>query len=93
MCFISGMFFVEHGFRPAIVKKGWKWAYIIFLNGSKVRCKRVLSSKIGRARPIAGSKSYSTAELAGQFLTRTTLNGKPYQLTKRCRSMLQAARS
>lgn len=93
MCFESGVFFVENGFRPAITKTGWKWTYIMFLDGTKVRCKRVLSSKVGQSRPIGGNTPYSTADLAGQFLTRNTLTGKPYQITKRCRTMLQAARS
>ena len=93
MCFDSGIYFVDNGFRPAITKKGWKWTYIMFIDGTRIRCKRMLSSKIGDPRPIYGTKPYSTAELAHQFLTRKTLTGCRYFITKQCRTMLQAARS
>jgi hypothetical protein len=93
MCFDSGMYFIDGGFRPAITKTGYKWTFVIFIDGTRIRCKRMLSSKVGRARPIGGNKPYSTAELAGQFLIRKTLTGQRYRIAKRTRTMLQAARS
>lgn len=93
MCFESGTFFVENGFRPAIVKKGRKWAFVMFLDGSSVRCKRVLKSKVSNPKPIGGSVEYTTERLAAQFLSRKTLNGTDRFITKRARTMLKAARS
>jgi hypothetical protein len=93
MCFESGTLFIDNGYRPAIVKRGRKWAFIMFINGSKIRCKREKAKKVGRLSPIGGAVPYTTSTLADQFLTRKTLTGDSRFITKMAVAMLKEARN
>ena len=92
--FESGLFFIDGGFRPAIVKKGWKWTHAMYLDGSTIRCKRILSSKVGRPRPFVGGVDYNTKSLAAKFLSkRNSLTNQPVNRTKKVTTMLKEATS
>ena len=93
MCFVSGTFFVANGFRPAIVKKGHKWAFVMFLDGGSVRCKKMKLKRMSRPAPIVGETEYTTSKLAAQFLSPNRLTGKARRITKQAKLMLNQARS
>ena len=86
----SGMFNIENGDRCAVAKRGYKWTYLFFLDGSKIRRKRIRSHKVGQPKEFVGSRSYTTAELAQRFLTAKTLNGTRYQIGKAAKRTLKA---
>ena len=73
---VSGTFYVDNGFRPCIAKSGYKWAHLIYLNGSRIKCKKVRNQKTGRPKPIIGTKKYTTQELAIRFLTSKQMSKK-----------------
>lgn len=84
----SGLFNVENGFRVAVLKRGYKWTYLYFIDGTKIRCRRIRSAKIGQRKEIGGRNQYSTAELAKKFLTIKTLTGGKYYMSKATRRTL-----
>lgn len=86
----SGMFNIDNGFRCAVAKRGYKWTYLFFIDGNKIRRKRIRSAKVGQPKSIPGSRSYSTAELAQRLLSAKTLNGNRYQISKAARQTLKS---
>jgi hypothetical protein len=73
---VSGTFYVDNGFRPCIAKSGYKWAHLLYLNGTRVKCKKIRNQKTGKVKPIVGARKYTTEELAVRFLTGRTMSKK-----------------
>lgn len=80
-----GTLYVNNGFRPVLVKRGRKWAEIVFVHeGSEVKRKRFLNSQVGTPRPITGK----TAAKFVRFLRKTNR-----RWTKRVEQILTEASS
>ena len=86
----SGMYNIDNGFRCAVAKEGYKWTYLYFIDGSRIKSRRIRTNKVKAPKEIVGSRSYTTAELAQRFLTAHTLNGMPYEMGKAVRRNLKA---
>ena len=85
----SGMFYVDNGFRLCIAKSGYKWAYLVYINANKLKCKKLRNQKTGKPRPIPGHTRYNTADVARSFLNGRSLNGTTRIMSKRAKSILQ----
>ena len=85
---IAGTFHVEGGFRPCLAKAGYKWSYLLYVKGTKLKCKRLKSQKTGRVRPIVGMKEYDPILLAEAFLSNSRLTGKPRVMSKKAKVIL-----
>ena len=86
----SGMFNIDNGFRCAVAKVGYKWAYLYYIDGSRIKSRRVRTNRLKSPKEIVGGRSYTTAQLAKRFLTAKTLNGVPYEMGKAVRRNLTA---
>ena len=71
----SGMYYINNGFRLCIAVNGYKWTNLIFIDGTKIRCKRVKNRKVGRGQPIIGNRSYTTPQLARRLLNTRSISG------------------
>ena len=65
----SGLFYIENGFRPSVVKRGYKWSYVLFMSATRIKCKRVRNVKLGKPHHMIGTRPYNTSELALRFLS------------------------
>lgn len=79
-----GYVFVAGGFRPAVTKEGPKWTQVVYLDGSRVRVKRV-KGKLEH-RPVAG---YTTIKLARKFLKPRNCLGVKMSVSKTARKLLK----
>ena len=86
----SGMYNIDNGFRCAVAKEGYKWTYLYFIDGNRIKSRRVRTAKVKSPKQIVGNRSYTTAELAQRFLTAKTLNGTKYEMGKAVRRSLKA---
>ena len=81
-----GYVFVDGGFRPAITKEGPKWTQVVYLDGSRVRVRKVKG--VLEHRDING---YTTSKMARKFLKpRNCLNVKMH-VSKAARKLLKEA--
>lgn len=83
-----GTFYIDGGFRPCISKQGHKWAYMIYLNANKVKCKRIRNQKTGVPKPIMGTKEHSIESVAKSFLKKKSCCGTDRKMTKKAKSIL-----
>ena len=84
-----GRVFVDGGFRPAIIKEGPKWSQVVFIDGSRVKVKRVRG--IVPTKPLP--EKVTMRLLAQKLNCRTNCLGLPMTITKGARAILKEARS
>ena len=84
--FDSGRVFINGGFRPAIVKQGHKWSQVAYIDGSRVRVKRVK----GMVKVVPAYGDLKT--LASAFLRRKNVLGLTMHISKGAKQLLQQAR-
>jgi hypothetical protein len=83
---LHGHTFIDGGFRPVISKEGPKWTQVVFLDGDKVRVKRVRGNL--QYRPIDG---YTLRRMARKFLQPRNCLGTKTQISKTARKLLKEA--
>ncbi len=87
--FNSGKFYIDNGFRIGISKQGRKWTTVIYLNGCRIKSRRVRNVKLRAPKCICGTRSYSTQEVAKRLLG-TTLLGTERQMSETVRRLLNS---
>lgn len=80
---ISGRTFIDGGFRPAIIKQGHKWSQVVYIDGSRVRVKKVRGEQ--KVTPAYGD----IKTLARAFSKRYNVLGIKMHVTKTAKSILR----
>jgi hypothetical protein len=81
----SGVFYIDGGFRLCIIKRGYKFTHVIYLDACKVKKKKLKGN-----RHSVRSK-YPTTKLASKFLQPKTSWGADKYIPKGTKKLLRQA--
>jgi len=88
---LAGRTYVDGGFRPALAKIGPKWLQVVYIDGARVKVKRIPNDRRQRFADLPGE--YTAAKLARAMLKPRNCLGIKMIVSKSARQILRAVQS